>query len=438
MVSLFDISTQRPLWAGLTTGVPSLDALLPKEASAILDLQSVPASAAFLGVVVNLMVSHLVALSELRVVVLEALDTFCWLLLTQHPQFDERWLDGRVTKYATRSFAQIYAFFTFMPLANVAPGSVLMVLWNFHEVVEMYRVQLSAAYEETLLRHEINDRRVLWANRDKVKEEGLALVPLFQLPQSSKLGENPIVRAQNHINELFKRMGQFAYKHSAVIALQGHLDLKFKPWTRQDVSLDPLTSQNQSFSEPKRSGRLIFHPMQFGYSGSDTRSSRFCDSQITARFVFYNDWYHKSPHFQRELREPHKEDLYFVTAVKAHRLRGVSNINDPVYFDFKYAPGKSGMTGSWFIDLLEQETSDLSALIQNSLSLTQVYKATGRVPINISSSPPFTRSQAGVDIDAEMGNADADLLVISGSDVELTGTLLDEIDNEPDWLARHS
>lgn len=430
MVSLFEMSLQRPAWSHLSSGIPTLDQMLRIETDAVLDFQSVPANLALSALMCNLVASHL-AKSGLRVVIIETLDTFPWDLLRQHPQYCPEWLD-RIERHDLSSFAQVYAFFTLMPLEQFA--SALLVVTSFHELVEWYRLQVSASYEETLLKHEIDNNRIILDNRAKVAEEGLALVTLTQLPpQSSLVKENPIVKAQNHINALFKRMGHFAYKNSAVVILQGQLEPKYKPWPKRNAPEEDSSQAPQPSFPQRNPGRLVLTPVTFGAHNSDLHSPSFCDTQISARLVFYNDWYHKSPHFSRNGRAPEDEDRYMVSAVKLQWLHGVSNINDPVYFDFRRNPGKGD--GPWLIDLLEHEQQDLSLFIQNSLSLTQIQPravSTQKAPITIPSSPPITLSQQELD--------EQEVLVISGSDVELTGTLLDDLDGDSlnNWEIRHS
>lgn len=442
MVSLFEMHLQRPLWSHLTTSIPTLDLMIALQSEAILDFQTVPANNAMLAVVCQVIASHLGESSENKVVVIETFNKFPWDLLRQHPGFVPEWLD-RVRGYRLTTFAQVLSFFIFHPLGPVTAGSVMVFVCNFHELVDHYRLQLSAAYEEALLKHQIDKNAVLLANHEKIMEEGLSLVELQELPpQSALLKENPILKLQNHINELFKHMSDFAFKYALVVVLMGHLHLKFKAYTKKKLppSMDSsflsqasfLSSPTPSFSD---NGRMVLMPVTFGKEGSGRNGANLNDSKLTARLIFYNDWFHKSPFSQTEAGSTIKPRL--VSAVKVTNLNGIGNINDPVYFDYddgKYDGGPM-QPHSWFVDLLGRESEDLSSLIQNSLSSTQQQpRRTTARPITLPSSPTVTRTQLHATVHSsdiqitQPSQYNDNVLVIDGSDVELTGTVFDDLD----------
>ncbi|OBA21424.1 hypothetical protein METBIDRAFT_56149, partial [Metschnikowia bicuspidata var. bicuspidata NRRL YB-4993] len=333
MVSLFDISTQKPFWSHLSTGVPTLDLMLRLQSDALLDLQSVPANSAFSAVLCSLVASHLLLSPELKVVVLETLNAFPWLILEQHPSFDAAWVDqGRLVSYHVPTFAQLYAFFAFMPLQEVEPGSVLVAVTNFHETIEFYRLQISATHEELLLKHQIDKNRCFLEHMPKAMEEGLDAIALPQVPLIAR--ENPYTKAQNHLNGLILMMSDFAFKFSAVVLLAGHLEPKFLPISQIPISQGP-TSQNTSFHS-KDSSRQVLQPVTLGPSSSE--KPNLAESKITARWVFYNDWFDKSPYFARQHKQLGDLHRFFVSVVKVSYLNGVNNINDPVYFHHSKHP----------------------------------------------------------------------------------------------------
>lgn len=420
--------------------------MLRLQSDAVLDFQSVPANNAMWAIACHVIGSHLCESPDFQVVVIETFNKFPTHLLKRHPNYETGWLH-RMKRYNLTSFAQVLSFFMFNPLGHVTAGSVMVFVCNFHELVELYKLQLSAAYEEALLKHQIDKNRVLLSNFDRFSEEGVGSIGLPELPaQSALLKENPILKAQNHLNEMFKHISEFSFNHSLVVVLMGHLDVKYKQYTKRKIhpTMDSSFASQSFLSSPTTSfgsdgGRMVLIPMTFGKSTSRGGVS-LNDSKVTARLVFYNDWYHKSPLGQSES----STDPRLVSVVKVSSLNGLGNINDPVFFEFNTeasAPGDAQLE-SWFIDLQDQEQEDLSTIIQHSLSSTQQQPKRNVVrarPITLPSSPTASRTQFSQHLTqlAQFADEDgqtqasvySDVLVIDGSDVELTGTLLEDLED---------
>lgn len=485
MVSLFDMCLQRPTWAHLSTGITTLDQMVDVLSDGLFDFQTVPANPGMPAVMCNLMVSHLRKSELLTVVVIESLNPFQWDLLKQHPQYDPQWDQrNQIKVYTLLSVVEFFWFFTFGPARSLGVESTMLFILNFHEIVDLYKLHISAAYEEALLRHQIDKNRVLLANLDKIELEGIELVSLPQLPpQSDLLRQSPYIKAQNHIDELFKEMAEFTYKQSAVVVLVGSLDPKYRPVKRNIVSPSPNSSfagTQNSFPLSQASGRekneLILDPVTFS---PPTRNGEpgLNESRITARLVFYNDWYHKSPLFLSKGRSPTEAERFHVLVVKVTSLNGAGNINDPVFFNLgahhRVDDELDLDLDAWLVDLQTQESGDLSALIQNSINSTQPAPRAVSTQINvIPSSPPVTilSTEAEVpneDLESdedrespdensessddegnvaispgqpespnENGGEESQELYVEGSDVELTGTLLEDLESD-NWNAKY-
>lgn len=546
MVSLFDISTQKPLWSHLTTGIPTLDLMLRLQSDALLDMQSVPGNTAFSALLCQMVVSHLNSLDTLSVVILETLKPFPWLLLKLHPGFDANWVDQRrISTFSLSTYAKIYAFFAYMPLKRPDPGSVLMFVTSFHELVEFYRLQIAATHEELLLKHQVDKNKCFLENKQKILAEGFKKIELPPVPFLAR--ENPHTKAQHHVTGLVLMMADYSFKNSAIILILGHLEPKFKQFPKREPSTNSGTQLDISFHSSqapisqttsmsfygKESSRLVLTPVELGPRFSD--KPNLAESKITARLVFYNDWLYKSPYFKREHQKFKTNHRTFVSVVKVFNFNGINNINEPVYFHFKALPGSS-LPNLWLTDLLEPEPEQeaLAALIQNSITSTQIaVRDTGVVgtegcefpsdgatqrrkvrKISIPSSPPQlgnildnqrlsllingretedaeeseesqesgeseesadeenhlehqdipesekegeTEDENDVAIDEsrnqnnsirngeipplEIVDYEQELLFIEGSDVELTGTIFEDLDDshsEPEWFIRHS
>lgn len=482
MVSLFDMSTQGARWDHLDTGDSALNQMLDVRMDAIIDLQSVPSNSAVYAILANLMASHLKRTGT-KVIVVETVNLFEWEWLKRHPEYQESWfLDRRIPIFRLNSFAKLFAFFSKVPMDEIAAGSLLVLVLNFHELVELYRLQFSAVCEESLVKHQIDKNRTLLNNWNKATEEGWELVKIPSLPRSSALlRESPYSRFRNHFALLLQLMNKFAYQHSSVVLVQGFLTPKYKPYTAkkpleksqagtQAGPENGLKSSSASFLQrPYTSSRLYLTPVTFLLdSDSENRNG----SKFSSRILIYNDWYFKSPHFLNEQRDITASDYRFVSVAKVTTYHGQHSFNKPVYLDFQVDPfssqgQRSGL--SWFVGTQSLENSqisetnsllmpenDLSTLLQSS---TQVYgRKRPYVQTDMASSPPITISQyqerfgAGTtaadnensesdsetasepesilsdvrSVEIDVGANTIDDSFIEGSDVELTGTIFGE------------
>lgn len=449
MVSLFEISTQRPLWNHLTTGLRTLDQTLSLQSDGLYDFQSVPNNSAMYAVVCNLIVSHLQAGTSQKVTLVQTLNPFPWEMLHQHPGFDAQWFDeGRIDSYSLSSLPEIFSLFCLDMMKPTGAGSDLVLITDFHDVIEHYRLQISASYEEALLKHQIDKNRELIELKEKLEQEGPSLITLPSLPVNSALRrQHPIIKAQNHITELFKLIGEFSYKYSALVIFLGHLEPQYKLFSKKRTATPMDSTQSQtSFSQSSSSlssfsydRRLVLMPVTFGKQSAldDKQSTDLHESKFTARLIFYNDWFYHSPMFLSRKRPALPKERYLVPVVKPSNLNGVANIHEPIFFDFQhnYDIEDGDADNSWLIDLLIQPSDDISHLIQESLQSTQAMPRAVSTQLStiLSSSPiskPHPPSMEPIfDLETDHYDYRESQLVIDGSDVELTGTLLDDLED---------
>ena len=506
MVSLFDMSTQALRWAHLDTGLPSLNLLLDIKMDAVLDVQSVPAHAAVWAVLANVVVSHL-AEPGTSVALIETLNAFEWEWLEAHPGYQQSWHAERpIRVYRLDTFAKLFLFFSATLLHGATDKALLVLACNFHETVELYRLQLAACHEEILVKHQIDITAVLWANRAKGAEEGYDLIDLPKLPKGSLLlRESPAARFKKHLNMLLLVINSFAYRQSAVVFLQGYMEPRYKPYTYKSSAAASQTASTASegpapngFFSKQPASRLVLVPVTFSKENDD----HLGENRLSSRLIFYNDWYFRSPHFRSERRPRDRSDCHFVSVVKVTNFHGVHSINKPIYFDFLKNPfSRLGPTGPWFINLLaapvsptcpigDLDPADLSSALRKSVHAlqqsTQALQPSTKSsqahenarPLSsvdaVSGTPngnrkrslteaelapflPVTTSQLdrpdypeedgsecsnaqSVEVDIEACSFDQ--LVIEGSDVELTGTVFDDLSgfssqSSAGWMTRH-
>lgn len=473
------MSTQGLRSDHLDTGIPALNQMLDIKMDAVLDIQSVPMNPALWAIFANLITSHL-SKPNTTVIIIETLNSFEWEWLQHHPQFQTTWLkEKRLLVYRLDSFAKLFSFFAFVPTEFTEQSSVFALVLNFHELIEMYRLQLAACYEETLLKHQIEKCNILLANKEQGLEEGFELIELPTLPKtSSLLRESPYSKFTKQLETLLLLINAFAYKRSSVVALQGFFEQKFKPYTQVlgerhssqlsgTRNIDDLESDLKQARYPRKA-RLVFSPVSIG------KENKAGEYKVSSRLLFYNDWYYNSPHFASENKLKERADYHIVSVVKVTNFHGFHSINDPIYFDFKQYPirgTKPNLFDSWFINLLatklscddssDDEQENLSTVLQTStqnFSRKRDYSST-----QLAASLPLKASQElnyFMNFDEKDGNksdhSDArsvevdidaysfDKLIIEESDVELTGTVFDDqlhsdldVVEESVWTLRH-
>ncbi|KAM3121985.1 hypothetical protein ACQ2H7_004843 [Candidozyma auris] len=152
--------------------------------------------------VCNMIVTQLEYSEDSHVIVLETFNPFPWGLYAKHPRYNKNW-DARIKKFQVSTFAQILAFFICNPMKALSRSSLVIIV-NFHEVMEFYRHQLNATFEEALLKLEIekNEDLLNTLKRDgRIDTLGNGQnqdIPLFK--------ESPLVKYQEHVDEMFKHL----------------------------------------------------------------------------------------------------------------------------------------------------------------------------------------------------------------------------------------
>lgn len=457
MVSLFDLCLQLSPWAHLSTGLPSLDALLQIHSSeSILDFQTVPLNNFMHAVLSNLIASHLKNTTHRSVIIIETFNPFQFSQLHQHPDFEPSWLT-RIRRFKLDSFPRVLSFFLFNPLKDEAKSTLILIM-NFHEMLEYYKLQLTVTYQEALLKHRIEYNGTVLENKERIKADGLDSVDLPKIPPNSDLlNMNPILKNQEHINEMFKQIGKYLFRNSLLVILAGGMNTKRVPSGSVGVGTPMALSQLASFlltqdipSQHQDIGQglsQVFDPVSFDRLGALRKALN--DHKISHRLLFYYDSYTHTPHFQQGIVNETSKSRS-VGAVKVSRLLRGGNISDPVYFDFYDGFYKDNLSAELsqekkniLIDLLHLGELEFSSFLEETINLTQLQmrplseRRLHRSQIlQIASSPVApdkARKRASSDHDESEKfprrsfSIDDENLVIEASDNELTGTFLDDL-----------
>lgn len=409
MVSLFDMMLQKPTFKHLSTSIPSLDSLLMKNIrNGIYDFESVPNCTGVSFVVGSLIVSHLSHSSENRAIIIDTLHPFPWHSIVKNEKFQDEWLDNKLISYTADTFAKLFALLMSDKLDG-PKESTIVVINNFHELLELYKLELSAAYEEALLKFQVLTNSILINSREKSKAEGYQ-PRLPEIPaQSALLRENPALKYQSHASTLTNMISQYTYKNSLICILIGYLSSKYqtyrpKPFLTNGSGYDSPIPSSASSSTPLSQarpslsyggGRLVlsaslggnYTPTNSASASSSRKTSSSTnsslDSFITSRLIFYKDWYHKTPHFkenhtsqQDEMQKTliNSSQLKMVFAVKTVNLHQMGSENGPVYFDYD---------NGYYDDLEEEEEISEAPETRN----IKVIDLSGSTPIPTDATP---------------------------------------------------
>ncbi|CAK9441217.1 uncharacterized protein LODBEIA_P50860 [Lodderomyces beijingensis] len=314
MVLLSDLVSSQQAFNRLTTSVPTLDEIILQTSvvkNKVYDFQSSPGCHGMHIVMSSLVVSHLLAGN--KVVIIDALNRFPFKLLQKQPDFRME-MKRHVTHYFCDTFAKLYSLLAKLKVDN----DTMVVINDFNSLVEFYKLEMSSTYEEMILRHHLDVNAVLVHNKQTGSSE-----PLPQLPANSDLLKiSPIVKFESHLGHLFKVMNDICAQRNSMMFLLGYMETKYRPYKLKETGDERTPSTQSSFTEK---GRTVLKPSEMHKS-------------TTNKFIFYHDWYHKSPHFVQTYPV---EESGRVTYVNQSMLRFVNAVQvetraelfAPVYFD---------------------------------------------------------------------------------------------------------
>ena len=88
------------------------------------------------------------------IVLIDTMNKFPLQFLKLQPHFQQSWLDN-ITYYRCDTFAKLYS-----TLIDVTiPSDTILIINEFHQLLQVYKLELSSIYEDLILKHhiEIND-----------------------------------------------------------------------------------------------------------------------------------------------------------------------------------------------------------------------------------------------------------------------------------------
>ncbi|CAI5759273.1 unnamed protein product [Candida verbasci] len=308
MVLLDDIVNRQQVFKNLTTTLPILDQLLlnvPLK-NKIYDFQTTPTNNAVYLILNQLITSHLQNNPNHKVIIIDIVNKYPAGQLLAHPGFNEDFTE-RIIHYRLNTFAKIYYFF----INNDIPQDSIVIIHEFHLMLELYKLEMSATYEELILKHHIEQNLTVIENKDKEDK-----VPIPQLPKNSDLLKmSPIVKYENHVNNIIHLINKRCINSNLMVFLHGYLTTKYRPYRLKPKPDQPINPYNQK-------GRVVLTPFQ-------------AHKMLTTKFLFYQDWLHKSPVFLQK-QVSHKLQDSDLKLIYACQVENNNTIYNPIYYDFNY------------------------------------------------------------------------------------------------------
>ncbi|CCG23889.1 hypothetical protein CORT_0E03000 [Candida orthopsilosis Co 90-125] len=293
-----------------TTSISTLDDILFNSSyvkGPIFDLQSTPSCHGMYIVISSLIISNLT--QERPVVIIDTSNKFPFHLLKNHPQFKLEF-KSNITHCVCDTFAKLYSVIS--SKTKFANGSMI-VINEFHSLLESYKLEMSMSYEETILKNYVENNSTLINNKFNGTKDPIVKIP----PSSDLLKISPISKYESHVNLLFRNLNSICTDLNATIYLLGYLETKYRPYKLNNT----IDASQLSYSEK---GRIVLSP-------SVTHKS------CITKLLLYLDWYHKTPHFFRNYPIDNTRQITINQAmlklVNVVKVTTKSESFGPIYFD---------------------------------------------------------------------------------------------------------
>lgn len=257
MVTLFELlqRQQESALASLESGIPLLDTLLPRNIAngGIFDVHAVPGCSDQFEIVCNFICTHLRKDPGKSIIIIDTLHPFPFHKIRQNKNFDTS-MAKRISWYNAGTFSKLYALLEQLNHAKDIVDSNMIIINNFPELIDFYKMEISYLYEQMLLKHQIEVNNVLLSNVEKIRQEGnFPVLPIIP-PNSDLLKENPQKKFNSHISTISNLLSSFVRNYSLIFLLIGYLDTQYE---QQDNNTSNSSVSSQSFMETQSTTQLM-------------------------------------------------------------------------------------------------------------------------------------------------------------------------------------
>ncbi|CAH2352022.1 hypothetical protein CLIB1423_05S03862 [[Candida] railenensis] len=249
MVTLFELSQrqQEGAVASLDSGIPVLDTFLPRNIAngGIFDIHAVPGCSDQFEIVCNFICTHLQKDPRKQIIIIDTLHPFPFHKIRQNKNFDTS-MAKRISWYNAGTFSKLYALLEQLNHREDIVHNSMVIINNFQELIDFYKMEISYSYEQMLLKHQIEVNNVLLANEEKIRQEGsFPVLPIIP-PNSDLLKENPQKKFNSHISTISNLLSSFVRNYSSIFLLLGYLDTQYE---QQENNASNSSVSSQSFME---------------------------------------------------------------------------------------------------------------------------------------------------------------------------------------------
>lgn len=329
----------------LTTSIPTLDDIQLNSLvvrGRVFDLQSSPSCHGMYIVITSLIISNLA--HGKQVVLIDTLNKFPFHLLKSHPHFKLEF-KSNIRHYTCDTFAKLYSVIS---KANFDRNS-LIVINEFRSLLELYKLELSMSYEETILKNHVENNATLINNKLKGVKDSISKIPT----SSDLLKVSPVSKYESHVNLLFRNLNNICTSSNASVYLLGYLETKYRPY-----KIPNNTDASQLSYREK--GRVVLSPS-------------VAHKSCTTKFLFYLDWYHKTPHFFRNYPIDNTRQITINQAmlklINVVKVEAKSESFSPIYFDIDdefYYDQEDEFTGEYKVRDLSETVIESCPVITSS------------------------------------------------------------------------
>lgn len=296
MTSLYDLERQASIFDHLYTGIPSIDELF-KQGLGLYDFQTIPNCMVLYHIINSIIVSHLQHSKDTDVYIISMSNDYRFEILGQCTGFKKEWCK-RIKFYRIYSVAKLIILLR--NLKTIRLGSIV-ILDNFHFLLDLYKLQLSSTYQQVMLRNYCNNLKTIKEQHDRQEIQG-RYPEITRIPSGSDLiTESPSTKFNNHMAYIVNQLSQICISNSLLVFLTGKLDSKFQynlNLTDSQLShsvSSPASSQSDtkrpSFQDKFANSKLVL--TLSNASKISPFKNNPLDATATKRIIFYRDWYSK-------------------------------------------------------------------------------------------------------------------------------------------------
>lgn len=402
MNSFQNLISQQKSFYHLNTSIKSLDQKIfninqnndQERIEKVFDFQYAPGCTILYSVLIKIIISHLKESDDNKVVLIDTLNPFPIHLLINHFDFEKKWIFNNIKKFTADTLSRVYSIFLFDQIEIEKNSATIVIINDFHEMVEMYEYEMFFTFEDTILKKEIESNYIFLKNGKRCEIEGSEVEKKDNEKKSDIKIESFYDKFDLHIYSLLNSITNFLNYSDLLCFLVGTLNTKFQNDNSEEnimekkkkrLSIDEFENfvhQNGYVClSPSLKGKNIlkkFSPSQFKDINQDDKEdddkSYALNNFVSTRCIFFKDWYHNSPRFYNEYfftnnrDDNSKNKLRLTNAIKIETMGSQKKESDIIYFDYNNLSVNDEEKNTRFsfnFEFVDLSASDCKFIIEN-------------------------------------------------------------------------